>query len=102
MLKMMRQIWQNVQTVSFCNLRNDIHRAITDSIFDKRNLCLGIRVANTQLIVQLFFRAFLRGKHLVIVISRGEVRLEHDIIEQLLAGCEQNIDLCAPGIVLGL
>ena len=55
-------------------------------------------MANTQLIVQLFFRAFLRGNHLVIVISRGEVRLEHDIIEQLLAGCEQDIDLRTPGI----
>lgn len=71
-------------------------------IFDKSNLSFGIRVANTQLIVQLLFRAFLRGNHLVIVISRGEVRLEHDIIEQLLAGCEQNIDLRTPGIMLGL
>ena len=38
----------------------------------------------------------------MIVISRGEVRLEHDIVEQLLAGCEQDIDLRTPGIMLGL
>jgi hypothetical protein len=55
-----------------------------------------------QLIVKLLFRASLRGNHLLIVVGRGEVWLEHDIVEQLLAGCEQDIDLCAPGIVLGL
>lgn len=38
----------------------------------------------------------------MIVISGGEVRLEHDIIEQLLAECEQDIDLRTPGIMLGL
>ena len=36
------------------------------------------------------------------VVGRGKVRLEHDIVEQLLAGCEQNIDLRTPGIMLGL
>ena len=39
---------------------------------------------------------------LFIVVGRGKVRLEHDIVEQLLAGCEQNIDLRTPGIMLGL
>ena len=60
------------------------------------------RVANTKLIVELFFCAALRKDHLLIVVGRGKVRLEHDIIEQILAGCEQDIDLCAPGIMLGL
>ena len=60
------------------------------------------RVANTKLIVELFFCAALRKDHLLIVVGRGKVRLEHDIVEQLLAGCEQNIDLRTPGIMLGL
>lgn len=59
------------------------------------------RVANTKLIVELFCAA-LRKDHLLIVVGRGKVRLEHDIVEQLLAGCEQNIDLRTPGIMLGL
>ena len=71
-------------------------------IFDKSNLSFGIRVANTKLIVELFFCAALRKDHLLIVVGRGKVRLEHDIVEQLLAGCEQNIDLRTPGIMLGL
>ena len=62
-----------------------------------------MRVANTKLIVELFFFcAVLRKDHLLIVVGRGKVRLEHDIVEQLLAGCEQNIDLRTPGIMLGL
>ena len=60
------------------------------------------RVANTKLIVELFFCTALRKDHLLIVVGRGKVRLEHDIVEQLLAGCEQNIDLRTPGIMLGL
>lgn len=71
-------------------------------IFDKSNLSFGIRVVNTKLIVELFFCAALRKDHLLIVVGRGKVRLEHDIVEQLLAGCEQNIDLRTPGIMLGL
>ena len=59
-------------------------------------------MANTKLIVELFFCAALRKDHLLIVVGRGKVRLEHDIVEQLLAGCEQNIDLRTPGIMLGL
>ena len=39
---------------------------------------------------------------MLIVIGRGEVWLEHDIIEQLLAGCEQDIYLRTPGIMLSL
>ena len=71
-------------------------------IFDKSNLSFGIRAANTKLIAESFFCAALRKDHLLIVVGRGKVRLEHDIVEQLLAGCEQNIDLRTPGIMLGL
>lgn len=38
----------------------------------------------------------------MIVIGRGEVWLEHDMVEQLLAGCEQDIYLRTPGIMLSL
>ena len=79
-----------------------IYGPIPDSIFDVRNLRFSERAAYSQLTVQLLFRAFLRGNHLLVVIGRGEVRLEHDIVEQLLAGCEQDIDLCASGIVFVL
>ena len=51
---------------------------------------------------RVVFCAALRKDHLLIVVGRGKVRLEHDIVEQLLAGCEQGIDLCTPGIMLGL
>ena len=51
---------------------------------------------------RVVFCAALRKDHLLIVVGRGKVRLEHDIVEQLLAGCEQNIDLRTPGIMLGL
>lgn len=51
---------------------------------------------------RVVFCAALRKDHLLIVVGRGKVRLEHDIVEQLLAGCEQNVDLRTPGIMLGL
>ena len=59
-------------------------------------------MANTKLIVELFFCAALRKDHLLIVVGRGKVRLEHDIVEQLLAGCEQDIYIRTPGIMLSL
>lgn len=51
---------------------------------------------------RVVFCAALRKDHLLIVVGRGKVRLEHDIVEQLLAGSEQGIDLCASGAVLTL